>query len=137
MGESKIYILLSLFCKGGKNIDKKLIEKITECAMNYDIHLKVKNIMFIYLKNKKIEMIETKFKKANFMNLTGVKLNNKNINAKSFYDRCIHKRIKESDIEERPDGNTKNKLLVLNNLMFIHKNARMIGDYSQDKVLLW
>lgn len=90
--------------------------------------------MFIYLQDKEIKMLETKFEKANFMHLTGVKLTNKYMNANSFYDRCIHKRIKENEIEERPDGNTKNKLLVLNNLMFIHKNARIIGDYSQDRI---
>ena len=92
--------------------------------------------MFIYLKEGRIEMIETAFKKANFMHLTGVKLMNKNMNANSFYDRCIHKRIKESDIAEREDGNKKRKLSILNHLMFIHKNARMIGDYSKDKVFL-
>lgn len=127
----------SFLYMGGGNIEKKIIiDKITECAKNYDKNLKGKNIMFLYLKGKEIKMLETRFKKANFMHLTGVNLKNKNINANSFYDRCIHKRIKENEIEERPDGNTKNKLSVLNNLMFIHKNARIVGDYSQDRIFL-
>ncbi len=89
------------------------------------------------MKDKEIKFIETTFEKSNFMHLTGVELTNKDMNAKSFYDRCIHNRIKGNEIVERPDGNTKNKLLVLNNLMFIHKNARMIGDYSQNKIFLY
>lgn len=92
--------------------------------------------MFIYLENQKINYIETQFTKVNFLHLTGVKIVDNKINANYFYNKCIANRLKESEIEERADGNTKKKLSVLNHLMFIHKNARMIGDYSQDKVFL-
>ena len=93
--------------------------------------------MFIYLRNKQINYIETRFTKANFLHLTGVKMVDNKISAKFFYNKCISNKIKEDEIEERKDGNTKNKLSVLNNLMFIHKNAKMIGDYSQDKIFLF
>lgn len=75
--------------------------------------------------------------KRNFLHLTGVHILNKKITAKSFYNRCLANRIREEDIQEREDGNTRNKLFILNNLMYIHKNAKMIGDFCQDKIFLF
>lgn len=119
------------------NIDKKIIiREIIKCAKNYYKNLNNRNIMFIYLQNRKIEYLETKFLKSNFLHLTGIDLKDKEISAKIFYNKCIMNKIKECEIQERKDGNTRNKLSVLNNLMFIHKNAKIVGDYNQDKIFL-
>ncbi len=93
--------------------------------------------MFVYLENQRIKKFETKFTKVNFLHLTGIKLVDKRTNAKFFYNKCIANRIKEDEIEEREDGNTRNKLSVLNNLMYIHKNARIIGDFNQNRIFLY
>lgn len=53
--------------------------------------------MFIYI-GEDVKYIETKFTKSNFLHLTGVKILNKTINAKSFYDMCTKNRILERDI---------------------------------------
>lgn len=124
--------------KGGKYIDKKeIIERIVECAKIYDKNLNNKNIMFIYFENQEIKYLETKFTKANFLHLTGVKLEDKRINARFFYNKCIANRIKEEEIRERKDGNTKNKLFVLRDLMCIHENARIIGNFKQNRTFLF
>lgn len=124
--------------EGGKYIEKKeIIERIVECAKNYDKNLNNKNIMFIYLENQEIKYLEAKFTKANFLHLTGIRIVNRKMNVKSFYSKCIANRIKESEVQEREDGNTKNKLSVLNSLMYIHKNARIIGDFNQNRIFLY
>lgn len=140
MGENKKskFVFSLYFLEGVKYIEKKeIIEKIVDCAKNYNKNLNNRNVMFIYLQDQKIKFLETKFTKANFLHLTGVKIVNRKMNAKSFYSKCIANRIKEDEIEEREDGNTKNKLSVLNNLMYIHKNARSIGDFNQNRIFLY
>ena len=111
-----------------------IINKIIECAKLYDENLANKNIMFIY-KEDIIRNIETRFLKSNFMHLTGTIA--KKENANSFYSKCINKRLKEQDIEIRKDGNTINKIQVLERNVLINKNARIIGDFSKDNIYLY
>jgi len=69
------------------------------------------------------------------MHLTGVVLNNGVDNAE-FYNMCIGRSLSPFDFELKKDGTTKMKLLVLAQVMNIHKTAKMVGDYSQNRLKL-
>ena len=90
--------------------------------------------MFIYKENKKFIYIETKFLKSNFYHLTG--LESKNINPNYFYEKCLNNKLKESEIQIKKDGTTMLKISVLQSLMYIHKNAKMIGDFNGTGIVL-
>ena len=133
------YLLLYVKKKEGYlNIDKKkLIQYISECAKLYKDNLQNKNIMFVYYTGKKIDYIETKFTASNFLHLTGLKLLNKKITAGNFINQILAHRISKKDITEKEDGTTKLKLQVLHRLMNIHKNAKLIGDYNNNRIYLF
>lgn len=90
--------------------------------------------MFIYFVNKEIKFIETKFLKSNFFHLTGLISNQ--VNPKIFFEKCLKKQIKTNEIKIKEDGTTMLKLQVLHNLMCINKNAKIIGDFDENKLYL-
>ncbi len=113
---------------------KEIIKEIVECAKIYNDNLNNKNLLFIYKENEKLNYIETKFLKSNFFHLTG--LESKNINPNYFYEKCLNNKISENDIELKKNGTTILKLSVLRNLMYINKNAKLIGNFNRNGILL-
>jgi len=103
----------------------------------YKDNLQNKNILFIYYNGNKVDYIETKFTASNFLHLTGLKLLNKKITAGNFINQILAHRISEQDISEKKDGTTRLKLQVLHRLMNIDKNAKIIGDYKDNRIYLF
>lgn len=100
-----------------------MIKTITDCAILYEENLCNKNFLFI----TKCDTFEVLFNASNYMHLTGVKTTYK---ANEFYRLCLSKNIDSKKIEFREDGFTKIKLRILEQLINLPKNAKMIGNFD-------
>jgi len=115
---------------------KEVINIIVKCAKLYEKNLAGKSILFLYLENNVLNYVEIIFQKSNFQHLTGVEINNKK-EPKSFYNKCLKRVISEEEISLKKDGTSELKLLVLEQLMNIDKNARMLGNYNNSNLYLY
>ena len=107
---------------------------IHNSAIAYRNNLLNKNIMFVALKDDVSQVFETKFLPSNFKHLTGIITN---LNSSRFFEAAFSNKLKASDINFARDGTTQKKLDILYSLMYIHKTAKMAGDFeSSHKVLL-
>lgn len=114
-----------------KIMDKKIALKIIlESSKEYKTNLENCNLLFIYGDIKKPRYIETTFLRRNFLHLTGA---DTNIPANQFYEKALNMKLTEHNFEMKPDGTTELKLSVLPQMMYIDKNARMIGNYNNIK----
>ncbi|SFO15082.1 PBECR4 domain-containing protein [Proteiniclasticum ruminis] len=111
---------------------KTAIEIISRCSKRYKENLNNQNFMFVYEVNGKLYKIQTVFFPRNYLHLTGVKLNQSSRikSASQFFDNCRQGRLSERDFEFSPDGTTQQKLQVLDRLMEIHRNAKMVCFYD-------
>jgi len=100
-----------------------IIKIITDCAILYKKNLCNKNFLFATKENS----FEVLFNASNYMHLTGVKTTYK---ANEFFHLCLSKNIDSKKVEFRPDGFTKIKLRILERLINLPKNAKMIGDFD-------
>lgn len=112
------------------------INILVKCVKLYKENLEGKSLLIIFENNNEINKIEIIFSKSNFQHLTGIELDNKK-QVKSFYNRCLNKVISEKDIKFKKDGTTELKLSVLEQLMNMNTNARMIGEYNFSKIYLY
>lgn len=112
------------------------IRIIVSCAKQYHINLENQNLLFLFGAPREPEWIETTFLPRHFLHLTGVR-QNAGISSTDFYDRCLKGYLKASDFSIPKDGTAEMKLAVLPQLMSLHKNAKMIGDYGFAKSLLY
>lgn len=102
----------------------KIIATVSESAKLYKQNLCNKNVLFI---TDKYEVIKVSFLHGNFLHFTGLKTK---LNPNQFFNACVNNKLKERDISDDLSNFVRNKLNVLSAAMFIHKNARMIGDYD-------
>ncbi len=111
---------------------KTAIEVISRCAVKYEENLNHQNFMFIYEVNGKLQTIQTAFFPRNYLHLTGLKLNGTSRikSASQFFKSCLKNRISEYDFEFSTEGTTQQKLQVLDRLMEIHRNAKMVCLYD-------
>lgn len=124
---------------------KRAIQIITKSAELYRDNLEDQKVLFLYASPSEIkkrlledgkflpamECYEVVFHRANFLHLTGAKLNkNKVASANHFYQKCLDKRITEQDFNLSKDGSTGQKLDILERMMLIKKNVTMIGDFT-------
>lgn len=131
---------------------KKVISIVTRAAKLYHENLEDQKIMFVYgtpanIKpqiEKGVEIIvgmdlyEVVFYRSNFLHLTGLKLNRKNItSAINFYSKCLDGRLSEDDFIMAKDGSSVQKLEVLEKMMDIKKTASMIGDFTDLGIKLY
>lgn len=120
-------------------LDKKeALRIIYRCAKLYQENLEGKNLLFVSLHNKnRFEYIETKFLKGNYQHLTGVVVDETTISPAYFYEKCINRRLSINEFEFKSDGTTPLKLSVLEQMMDIHKNSKMIGVFNGTKPALY
>ena len=116
-------------------MDKKTaINIITNCAKDYKKNLVNKNILFIFNNNSKMDFFEAVFLPRHFLHLTGIKVTN--IKSSDFYKMCLNKKLSLKNIQLSNDGTTSMKLDVLQKLMNLKSNVKMIGEYNNSKTLL-
>lgn len=117
---------------------EEAIKRIYDSAKIYEQNLKNKNFLFIFNdKDKKTLCFETIFLPRNFLHLTGVKIDSSKIRSSvDFYNLCVKQKLSINDFEFESDGTTKMKLMVLPQLMNIHKEVKMVGEYNATKVRL-
>lgn len=111
------------------------IKVIVMCAKEYSANLAGQNLLIIF-GGEIVEYFEAVFLPQNFMHLTGVIPLDKSLSSVAFYNACIGGKLTPSLFEMNRDGTTRMKLSVLPQIMNIHKTARMVGDFSQNKIRL-
>lgn len=124
---------------------RRAIQIITKAAELYRENLEDQKILFLYgipseireqlqREDKKllaIKSYEVVFHRCNFLHLTGVRLNSREIASSiHFYEKCLDKRLTEKDFIFAKDGSTGQKLDILETMMRIKKNVIMIGDFT-------
>ena len=124
---------------------RRAIQIMTKAAKLYRDNLEDQKVLFLYglpsevkkqLQTEEkylsgIQGYEVAFHRYNFLHLTGVKLNkNSAASAIHFYQKCLDKRLTESDFAFAKDGSTGQKLDILESMMLIKKNVTMIGDFT-------
>jgi hypothetical protein len=113
----------------------KILLQSAEC---YEKNLRGKNLLFIFEnKDKDSEWYEAVFEGSNFLHLTGVVVDKSIISARMFYEQCLAKRLSTADFELSLDGTTELKLDVLPQLVSKNLSARMIGEFSSNRVKLY
>ncbi len=112
-----------------------ICKQIIECAKKFEMKLRNKNILFVYIKNDEIKYFETIFLANNFAHLTGVK--HKCRSSYEFYDKSISGKLSIRDFDVPVDGVVEQKLSVLLQLLDIPKAAKMLGDFNDSKMLLY
>lgn len=124
---------------------RRAISILTKAAELYRDNLEDQKVLFLYgvpseinkqLQSKEkclssMQYYEVAFHRYNFLHLTGVRLNKGDTSsAIHFYQKCLDKRLKESDFSFSKDGSTGQKLDILEKMMLIKKNVTMIGDFT-------
>ena len=117
---------------------KKALAIIYSSAKEYRKNLENRNLLFVYGSHNKIAFLESAFLSRHFLHLTGIKLK-ENVFASSveFYQACIDKRLSSDAFSFAPGGTTELKLSILPQVMQIHLNAKMVGDYDSSKAFLF
>ncbi|MBQ4649328.1 MAG: hypothetical protein IJB73_01360 [Firmicutes bacterium] len=109
---------------------KDAVEVIIKCARLYKDNLAGKILLLVCKdKNGNEESVELHFDGSNFLHLTGCRAKD-GLTAKSFYRKCLSKKLSINDFEMAEDGTTVLKLKVLPALMEKGLSAKMIGDYD-------
>ena len=121
-------------------IDKKeIVKELYRCAKQYNENLANKRIIIVFEnEDKSIGKEEIFFPKSAFYHLTGITAKDKNVkeyNATKFYNDLINGAISSKRLHTK-DNTSNMKLDVLYQLMYLDKNAQMIGNYSSTKIYL-
>lgn len=114
------------------------IRIMAECAKLYHENLENHNLLFVFGLPQAPEYFEATFLPRHFLHLTGVELSADRVKSSTdFYDRCLKGRLKPSDFNIPKNGTAEMKLSILPQLMKVYKTAKMIGDYSFTKSVLY
>lgn len=114
------------------------IEIVTDCAKQYRDNLANRMILFLVTdKHKRVSGFEVSFDASNFMHLTGCKVDENQITAIKFYERCLERKLKESDFEFATDGTTPMKLSVLPMMLCKSLSANSVGSYNHRQPTLY
>ena len=111
---------------------EEALKIIYACAKLYRENLSNKCVLFVAAEGKSVITFESLFLPQNFKHLTGVR---SKLSGADFFGLVIRNKLSPSEIELADDGTTDLKLDVLQQLMNIHKTARMVGDYDQSRSL--
>lgn len=110
------------------------IKILTMCAKGYQKNLENRNLLFIFQNTMKLDCFETLFLARHYLHLTGIEiLANKIKSSTDFYNMCITGQLSPSSFKLAEDGTTDLKLSILNQIINIHKTAKMMGDYNNSK----
>lgn len=114
----------------------EIIKKLIEGAKNYKENLQNKNLFIVYRDKEKVKYIEVVFLARNFMHLTGIRTigkEGKYKTANQFYQACLNYKLSNKDICVKEDGTTKLKLDIMDKMIHIEQNCKMIGMYNDSK----
>lgn len=118
----------------GSKIDKNEILKIvTNAAKLYKDNLCYNDVLFVYKSGDEFNYIETTFKPENFLHLTGLEYLSQSQSAKEFFRKCYKHRIRISEFKIKNGSYYYYKFDIMVSLMNIHKNAKMIGVYNNNR----
>ena len=120
--------------------DNQVANAIVKNAKIYKANLENKNILFIFQsrENKEIGSIETLFEPKQFLHLTGVLINRKNVrSAIDFYELAISEKLNPSHFQQENKRLVEDKLNAFNQTMFIHKTAKEIGNFNNNSANLY
>ncbi len=109
---------------------------ISDAAKIYDKNFLNKNTLIVYGEAPNPKFIEIIAKKSNFLHLTGIVLNDKQLSAEQMYNRLLDGRLSTDDFEFKNDGSTVQKLNVLLQAVNLPHNAKMIGDFNGNRLKL-
>lgn len=111
------------------NMNKsQAINILCKCALNFSNHLENRHYLILASKGESKSFIEIDFNRSQFMHLSGVVPNK--LSAAQFYNKCLGKTLNTSDFEFRTNGTTVLKLVVLERVLNITHNVKMIGDFD-------
>lgn len=124
---------------------RRAIQIMTKAAALYKKELEDRKVLFLYgmpagvrkqMQEKECRLFSIKgyeaaFHRCNFLHLTGVRINSREIDSSiHFYEKCLANRLTENDFRFAADGSTAQKLDILENMMQIKRNVTMIGDFT-------
>ena len=115
---------------------KQVINALHQAVSLYEKNLSNKKILILYEKDKEIQKIEIIFKRSNFLHLTGLKITNKQLNPTTFYKKVLIQRLSLNDFDINPNGITKLKIDIINQISSINKFINMIGNYQANRKFL-
>lgn len=117
---------------------KRDMVKIIHCAAKtYDTELCHKNLLIIFGAPNKPNYVHTIANENNFQHLTGTISNLKGDNAsKLFYVKALDGNLSPNDFEINPDGTTQLKMEILNQTLYLSKNAKTILDLNNGRLKL-
>lgn len=108
-----------------------IIKVVVESARLYKKNLQDKTLLFVLMdKRKNISFEEVSFRKNNFLHLTGLKINKKDLSAEQFFNFCIDGRLSGKDFSVPEGGTTVLKLQILPYLLTKNLNANSFGDFG-------
>lgn len=111
-------------------------------SKKYKTNLMNKNLLIIYedRETKIYHKEEFAFYDSNFLHLTGVeysKSTNRNKNSILFFNQCLTNELRIEDISYKKDGSTRLKIEILDNIVSMHKEATMIGNFNKSRITLF
>ena len=106
---------------------------LTSCAKMYRDNLENRNLLFVYGDREAPAFLESVFLPRCFRHLTGVVTK---LSSTQFYERCLKGKLAETDYDFDEIGFTVKKLEILPKLMHIHRNAKMVANFSEDRIYL-
>lgn len=114
-------------------MDKKDILRILyKSADLYKANLMNTNLLILSQSYDNYNYIQCAFRRGNFSHLTGI---NHPYAPVEFFNMCIDRRLNINELTMKTT--TEKKLHVLENLMKINTNAKMIGNYNESKIILY
>ncbi len=122
------------------------LKLITKAAGIYERYLSNKNLLIVFNNVSQPYFIATKAMRSNFLHLIGVIINQESLLSdvedkqsncnEVFYLKCLYCRLSLNDFEFKDDGTTIQKLKVILAALNLYKNAKMIGDFNNNRVFL-
>ena len=110
-----------------RSVMKEIIKTLSVGINLYDDHLKDNEFLILFKKDHKLEYKKITFNKGNFLHLTGL---NTKLKPNQFYKSVKSKKIKPSDISIKPNGTTRLKLDILDQMHNLFYQPILIGDYD-------
>lgn len=115
---------------------QQTMKALQEAILLYEENLANKKILILYEVDKEIQKLEIIFKRNNFLHLTGIKIQNSNLNPTIFYKKLLNQRLSLSDFNIKSDGTTQLKIQILNQISTINKFINTIGKYQANRKFL-
>lgn len=106
---------------------------LKECAFLYKLNLMNKNLLVVSAYKEQISLTSIEFNKNNYKHLTGIIAS---LSANKFMDALLGDRLSFDDWDYKNDGTSQLKIRALPQMVELHKNARMIGTYSGNRIYL-